>query len=387
MKVAHISDCYLPRLGGIEVQVTELTRRQAAFGFDVTVFTATPGDEVRLGVEELDGVTVNRVTARLPLELPVHPRTTHHLVPLLKELQPDVVHVHLGVISPFAWGGIRSAVRVGIPTIVTVHSVWGAMAKSGYGLANGLIKWSKSGVIPCAVSEVAATAIRQAGKGVEVLITPNGVDPGDWNAIGRDIPTLTQAANKDVAFVSAMRLAPRKRAMPLIDMFAKAKEQIAGDTRITLVVAGDGPHRNRLQSYIDGEGLNDDITLMGRLTRPDLEALYVNSDVFVQPSVKESFGLAALEARATGLPIVARSQTGLTEFVTDGVEGLLAPDDSGMARAMSQLATDDELRIRMQTHNSETEPAQTWPNVLQDVAGAYDVAMKQGITTRDPGQP
>ena len=385
MKVAHISDCYLPRLGGIEVQVTELTRRQAAAGDDVTVFTATPGDEVRLGVEELDGVTVNRVTARLPLELPVHPRTTHHLVPLLEELRPDVVHVHLGVISPFAWGGIRSAVKVGIPTIVTVHSVWGAMAKSGYGLANGLLNWSASGVVPCAVSEVAAAAIRAAGDDVEVLITPNGVDPADWNADGRVIPSVAQAANQEVRFVSAMRLAPRKRAMPLLQMFLAAKERVGAARRITLAIAGDGPHRNRLQKFIDAEDLRDDVTLLGRLTRPDLKQEYVGSDVFVQPSVKESFGLAALEARATGLPIVARSQTGLTEFVHDGVEGLLAPDDVGMAKAMARLATDDSLRIQMQTHNADVEPEQTWPNVLADVASAYEVAIERGISKHQAG--
>ncbi|MCH9815668.1 MAG: glycosyltransferase family 4 protein [Actinomycetia bacterium] len=385
MKVAHISDCYLPRLGGIEVQVTELTRRQAAAGYDVTVFTATPGEEVRLGVEELDGVSVNRVTARLPLELPVHPRTTHHLVPLLEELQPDVVHVHLGVISPFAWGGIRSAVKVGVPTIVTVHSVWGAMARSGYGLANGLIKWSASGVVPCAVSEVAAAAIRAAGDDVEVLITPNGVDPADWNAVGRVIPIPAAAVDEPVRFVSAMRLAPRKRAIPLLQMFTGAKERVGKSRRITLAIAGDGPHRNRLQKFIDAEGLSDDVTLLGRLTRPDLKNLYVSSDVFVQPSVKESFGLAALEARATGLPIVARSQTGLTEFVHDGLEGLLAPDDIGMASAMAQLAKDDALRIQIQTHNAETEPEQVWPNVLGMVASAYGVAIDRGISKRQVG--
>lgn len=375
MKVAHISDCYMPRLGGIEVQVTELSRRQAATGLDVTVFTATPGEQVRNGVEVLDGVTVNRVTARMPFDMPVHPRTTAHLVPLLEELEPDIVQVHLGVVSPFAWGGIRSAVRVGLPTLVTVHCVWGQAAKASYGFADHLVKWSESGVQLSAVSTVAAERIEAASDHpVTVLVVPNGVDPRDWNARGRHIPTPEQAAAAPVRFVAAMRLAPRKRATPLLRMFLAARELAAG-REMTLHIAGDGPHRARLQRWIDSHGLADVVTLTGRLSRPDLQQLYLDSDVFIQPSIKESFGLAALEARATGLPIVARSQTGLTEFVNSGVEGLLADDDPGMAKAIARLAVDDELRIQMQRHNTDVPPEQVWSNVLETVSAAYGTAI------------
>ncbi|MCB0917463.1 MAG: glycosyltransferase family 4 protein [Actinobacteria bacterium] len=375
MKVAHISDCYMPRLGGIEVQVTELSRRQAATGLDVTVFTATPGEQVRNGVEVLDGVTVNRVTARMPFDMPVHPRTTAHLVPLLEELEPDIVQVHLGVVSPFAWGGIRSAVRVGLPTLVTVHCVWGQAAKASYGFADHLVKWSESGVQLSAVSTVAAERIEAASDHpVTVLVVPNGVDPRDWNARGRHIPTPEQAAAAPVRFVAAMRLAPRKRATPLLRMFLAARELAAG-REMTLHIAGDGPHRARLQRWIDSHGLADVVTLTGRLSRPDLQQLYLDSDVFIQPSIKESFGLAALEARATGLPIVARSQTGLTEFVNSGVEGLLADDDQGMAKAIARLAVDDELRIQMQRHNTDVPPEQVWSNVLETVSAAYGTAI------------
>ena len=67
MRITHISDCYLPRLGGIEVQVTELTRRQAEQGDDIHVLTATPGEDVRKGTEIIDGVTVHNyaMTARV----------------------------------------------------------------------------------------------------------------------------------------------------------------------------------------------------------------------------------------------------------------------------------------------------------------------------------
>lgn len=370
MRVAHISDCYMPRLGGIEVQVTELTHRQAAAGNDVDVITATPGHEVRSGLEMSDGVRVHRVTARMPFELPVHPRTRAHVVPVLEQIRPQVVHVHLGVVSPFAWGGIRAAVELDLPVLVTVHSVWGTAARGGYGAVDALARWTRRGVQPAAVSRVAADRIAQAlPADVEVLITPNGVDPEDWNSARRQVhpPDL-------VRFVTAMRLAPRKRAAPLLRMFQAARDEVAvrrADRTIRLDIAGEGPQRARLQSFIDDNGMADQVTLIGRLSRPGLRDLYLTDDVFVQPSVKESFGLAALEARATGLPVLARSQTGLTEFVTDGVEGLLGSDDDELAAAMARIAVDDDLRQRITSHNTEVPPLQTWPSVLTIVDEAY----------------
>ena len=368
MKVAHISDCYLPRLGGIEIQVTELTKRQAAAGHTVDVITATPGHEVRAGVESIDGVTVHRVTARMPFELPIHPRTRANVVPLLREIAPDVVHVHLGVVSPFAWGGIRAAVELDLPVLVTVHSVWGSVARSGYGAVNNLAHWTARGVQPAAVSRVAADRIAAAlPAGIDVLVTPNGVDPSEWNSAGRQ-----PHDDAPVQFVTAMRLAPRKRAQPLLRMFATAHGRCSeSGVDIRLMVAGDGPQWDRLQAFIDDSGLHDCVSLLGRLSRSGLRDLYLQSDVFIQPSVKESFGLAALEARATGLPILARSQTGLTEFVHDGVEGLLADDDDQLAESMCVIAEDRPLRARITDHNTTVLPAQVWSQVLQDVDDAY----------------
>lgn len=372
MRVAHVSDCYLPRLGGIEVQVTELTRRQAAAGDAVHVITATPGRTVRSGTEQVDGVTVHRVTARLPFELPVHPRTRAHVAPLLRAIQPDVVHVHLGVVSPFAWGGIRAAVEVGLPVLVTVHSVWGWAARSGYGATDRLAHWTRRGVQPAAVSRVAADRIAAAlPAGTAVLVTPNGVDPQEWNADGRDPERTTPP----VRFVTAMRLAPRKRAMPLLKMFAAARREVPA---IRLAIAGDGPQRKRLAGFLNSEGLTDDVELLGRLTRPQLRDRYLDSDVFVQPSVLESFGLAALEARATGLPVIARRESGLTEFVTDAVTGLLVDDDPGMVDAMVRLASDQALRTAITRHNCRNEPDQIWAHVLETVAAAYGQARSRG---------
>ena len=371
--IVHVSDCYLPRLGGIEVQVRQLAMRQAAEGHDVHVITGTPGSgEVRGGVEVLDGVTVHRVAANIPFDLPVHPRTAHHVLAVIDRLGADaldrvVVHVHAGVVSPFAWSGLRATAGRGLPTLVTVHSVWGPLAQPGFRVLDGLVRWSRLGVQLAAVSEVAAARIRSVvGGSTPVLVTPNGVDPSMWRVSPVAHPP------SEVHAVSVMRLAPRKRALPLLDIVEAASAAVPADVRLRLTVVGDGPDRARVERRIRDRGL--DVSLPGRLTHEQIRSLYATADLFVQPSVKESFGLAALEARTAGLPVVARRETGITEFVRDGAEGLLAGSDDEMAAAVARLATEVGLRGAIAAHNRAVEPEQVWPRVLETVDLAYAAA-------------
>ena len=115
--VMHVSDCYLPRLGGIEVQVAELARIQATAGHVVHVVTATPAHTP--DPEEGDAPRLHRIVAPLPFELPVHPRAGRALTHLLAVVAPDVVHVHVGAVSPFAWTVARASVSRRISSVLT----------------------------------------------------------------------------------------------------------------------------------------------------------------------------------------------------------------------------------------------------------------------------
>ena len=119
------------------------------------------------------------------------------------------------------------------------------------------------------------------------------------------------------------------------------------------------------------------MSFLGRLDRAEILEVFANTDLFLQPSVKESFGLAALEARSAGLPIIARSQTGTTQFVHDGVEGLLADSDAGMAQAIMRVARDRALLDRIAAHNESTPPDDTWPRLLALVLDAYLAAQSR----------
>lgn len=367
VRIAHVSDCYAPRTGGIETQVRALAGRQAAGGDHVRIITATPGHEsVFAGDDVVDGLPVHRVAAHLPFELPIHPRTAREVGRILDAHPVDVVHVHAGVVSPFAWGAVRAAAHRRLPILVTVHSVWGGLARPGFAASNALVRWSSWGVTLSAVSGVAADRVASAlPRSGEVLVVPNGIDPDQWRVTPRG------GDPGKLRIVTVMRMAPRKRTLPLVRIIESAAGQLTPGIAVSATVVGDGPERARAESYVRKHGLSEVVRFSGRLDRTGILEVFADSDVYLQPSIKESFGLAALEARSAGLPIVARSQTGTTQFVEDGRHGLLAADDVGLSGCLVRLGRDRSLLDRIAEHNRTTPPQDAWPHVLSVVADAY----------------
>ena len=93
------------------------------------------------------------------------------------------------------------------------------------------------------------------------------------------------------------------------------------------------------------------------------------------PANLESFGIAALEARCAGLPVVAKARTGIREFVAHGQEGLLAESDDDMVAQLSRLVRDPGLRASIARHNRETPSSVDWNEVVGINMAAYDQAI------------
>jgi glycosyltransferase involved in cell wall biosynthesis len=139
-----------------------------------------------------------------------------------------------------------------------------------------------------------------------------------------------------------------------------------------MVAAGDGPLRAALARAAAARGVGDALELPGWLPRPALRALYHDADAFVLPTASESFGIAALEARAAGLPVLGRAGTGLAEFVRDGGDGVLAPDDAALAAAAARLAVDGGWRRALRGASAAGPPcAFDWAAVVARHEAAY----------------
>jgi glycosyltransferase involved in cell wall biosynthesis len=365
VRIFHVSDCYLPRLGGIEVQVADLVRMQRAAGHEVAVATATKG-------EALPGV--RRIVARMPFDLPVHPFGVGHLTRWITSSRPDVVHVHTGAVSPFAWMGVRAAARAGTPCVVTVHSMWDPGTRLIYRLLRLVFGWQRWGLVATTVSNAAAAPIRAvAGPGVPVRVVSNGLDLSGW----APPPGARERADgrAEVHVVAVGRLAPRKQPVRLLRILQAARARVPARIPMRATIVGDGPARGQMERFLARHGMGDWVSLPGRYTREQIAKVLESADVFVAPAPRESFGIAALEARAAGVPVVARTQSGVADFVKDGVEGLLGRTLGDLSRAVARLCADAGLRESIAAHNRSTPPAAgSWPTVLEGFDQAYQQA-------------
>jgi N-acetyl-alpha-D-glucosaminyl L-malate synthase BshA len=126
---------------------------------------------------------------------------------------------------------------------------------------------------------------------------------------------------------------PVKRVRDVVRIFAAVRRQ----RPCTLVMVGDGPDRGAAEDEARLLGVSGDVRFLGRID--DVAPLLAAADVYIFPSESESFGLSALEALASGVPVVASRVGGLSDVVRDGVTGALRPlgDIEGMAAAAVEL--------------------------------------------------
>ncbi len=372
-RILHVTDYYRPKVGGIEMFVEELAVRQTAAGHDVTVLT--PARDAG-GADATGPVDVIRAPSWSPVPLPILPRG-------LQLTSYDVVHLHLSVACPFSTRVAQVAAGLGVPVVATVHSLW--TGREGWVRIIGAIAgWDTWPVRWTAVSAAAAAAMRSTlGEDTRVDVVPNAVDVGWWSAC-----TPVEDASRPVTFVSVMRLAGRKRPLPLLEAFATARQAAPADAALRLVIVGEGPLERKVRTRTTDLGLDGCVELTGGLSRHEIRDLYRRADGYVAPSHQESFGIAALEARAAGLPVVAMRSGGVGEFVGHGTEGLLCEDDEDLARALAALTEDDGLRRRIAAHNRSHPPAMDWSTALDGFQAAYqDAAAAARVTAPRAGSP
>ncbi len=363
MRVLHVTDTYAPTVGGIEVFVHDLAHHQAAEGHDVTVLTPTPAAD---GGHDAGPVRVVRDATR-----------TGHLLSGV-----DTVHAHVSVLSPVALHAAEDAARAGVPVLVTVHSMWTDVwpAFRATAVARG---WGDLPVQWAAVSAAAAAPVRRAVRR-PVLVLPNAVDTDAW------VPAAPAAAagNGPVTVVAVLRMARRKRPLQLVRSLARMRDRLDPDVPVRAVLVGDGPLLATVRREVARLGL-DWVQVVGGLSHGELRALYRSAHVFVAPATRESFGIAALEARTAGLAVVARAGTGVAEYVVDGVDGYLATSDAGLGDRLADLCGDRVALERIRDHNATVVPPFAWSDVLWRNHVAYTAAAEvvRPAAAPGPGRP
>lgn len=290
----------------------------------------------------------------------------------------DIVHAHAEPGTSLAIAALSAAQRVGLPGIVTLHGAPAYLAAL-LAASEAVLGWSRS-VVLAGVSNVVATQAARWMPAASVGVLPFGVDLGTW----RPLPAPRNAG--DVRFASAPTMQRMEEGAALIRAFAAAVRFVAGAPHLRLAIAGDGPQRGALAKLSSELGVADRIEWQGRQDHEALHASYACADVFVAPGARASAATAALEARAAGLPVIARLSSGARDFLTHGTHGFLAGDEEELGRLMARIALEEPLRRFIANRNRREPPAYDWRTVVRLHEGIYEAAAARVEVASPPNQ-
>jgi glycosyltransferase involved in cell wall biosynthesis len=376
VRIGLVSDTYTPQVNGVTTIVRRIADTLWGAGHAVAV--------VAPRYPEANGPPVAHELRVRSVPFPPYPAIRlswplgGDVARFFDRFQPDLIHVHTE--GPLGFLARRYAVRHHTPLVTSLHTDFPRYARH-YGaapLAPLVWRWLRWFHTPAALVLTPGTAIRDelVSHGVaQAVVWGRGVDPRLFHPTHRDSAWRRWLSGGDEAVVvlHVGRLAPEKNLETLVAAWRIACERLGA--RAAFVIAGEGPLERRV-----GDALPF-ARQLGFLPRERLAALYASADLCVLPSPTETCGLVALEAMASGLPVVGADAGGLRESVVAGETGLLVPpgDAAAFAAAIEALVTDPERRLRLAAAARERAVARDSAHEDAELMNHY-----ADLVTRDP---
>ncbi len=334
--------CYAS-VGGSGVVATELAHALARRGHHVHVISSEPPFRWRT---QVPGLSFERV------EVPPYPlfREPQYLLALAntiarvaEERRLDIVHAHYAVphaTAAYLADRMLSAPGVTPPrTVTTLHGTDITLVGSDPSYARAVaFSIEQSHGVTAVSRSLKADTIATLGITHGITVIPNFLDCDEYRR--RPRPELREqlapADRFDALVLHVSNFRPVKRVDVALELFRAIRRRV----RARFVLVGDGPVRGDIERRVAESGLADDVAFVGE--QQDLVPWLSSADLFLLPSAQESFGLAALEAMACGVPVVASNVGGLPEIIDDGVTGFVCPPDEmeTMAERSIELLTD-----------------------------------------------
>jgi glycosyltransferase involved in cell wall biosynthesis len=326
MKILHVTPFYPPAVGGISSHVDKLAKLTIDSGNDF--FVICPKGKLENHNEEPQ--TIRRIQS---VFLPPWPYPTlrnlniptdfgYSVNKFIKEVRPDVVHVH-GHHYPISWAGLVISNRQGIPNVLTLHGMYAlnparvegqTKIEELFNLTIFRLVLNRTSAVIGLTNKVTAYAQRYGTNEKTAYYTiPNGIDTLPYK-INRDKKRVFREKYKikesSIVIIFVGRFEEVKGIIEFCRATVKLLEKIP--KTIEVLIVGDGPLKNEVNIIIEGKS---QIHVFGWQPSHLLHELYISSDIFVIPSKFEAFGTTNIEAMNAGLHILFTAVGGLVEIL------------------------------------------------------------------------
>ncbi|ASA77248.1 glycosyltransferase family 4 protein [Thermococcus sp. 5-4] len=387
LKIAIASDWFYPKIGGIESHIDELARNLVLMGHEPYVLT----HDYRYMKPYVDSFPYPVV--RFPATL--YFKKYHSSVgfsqfwkinEFYKEIGFDITHVH-SIYSPLAVAvskisrGIRN-----VPVVATNHSFYGRPSLDfliGPFIRHHLKRIDTFVAVSTPVAEDTRNLLGNKLNGRPVLVVPNGIDVKKWRP---PEPEEREKARRDLGVRDEIvvlylgRMTERKQAHRIPMMMREAlKRSEVPKSKVKLVMIGNGPMRPVLERNLRETGIGEITELYDFMERGRLLPLYWAADLVLMPGILEAFPVVGLEAMATGNPVIGRNESGLSDMVLNGITGLLAVSEEGMAKNLAEAFQNREKLVAMGVEaRRRAEKEFSWDVVLRRLMRVYRCTMEMG---------
>lgn len=334
--------CY-PTYGGSGVVATELAMALAEGGDEVHVISYALPTRLfflnpRIFFHEVVTPTYPLFETYPPYSLALSTK----MVEVARHQRLDVLHVHYAI--PNAVSAVLARQIVApqpLPVVTTLHGTDVTLVGADPNYLE-TTRWgiTESDAVTAVSESLRRSTMEQLGIRNNIEVIPNFIDPARFEQVRTSPGARRWARPGERVLVHISNFRPVKRVFDVVEIFRRVRQEVPS----RLLMVGDGPERGRAEQHCREHGICDSITFIGSL--PLIEEVLVGADLFLLPSETESFGLAALEALACEVPVVATAVGGVPEVVEHGTSGFLCPvgDVEGMAAAAVRLLGHDDLR-------------------------------------------
>ena len=382
MRIAYVSETYPPELNGVALTVERTVAHLRGRGHAVELIRPRQPGEERL--DRPDELRTAGCAIPVYRELRFGLATPGALRRRFAASRPELVH--LATPGPLAWAALAAARALGIATssdFRTNFHQYSRYYRVGFLAAPALALMRRFHNLT-GRTFVPTQAVRRelAAAGFQRLsVVGRGVDTGRFSPAARSaaLRAVWQAEPASPVLLAVGRVAAEKNVELALRAFEAAR---AAHPATRMVVVGDGPARARLEAAHPGA------RFVGVRSGADLAAHYASADVFVFPSLTDTFGNVVMEALASGLAVVSHDCAAASEHVADGRSGVLvAPgDEAGFIAATAALAGDPARRAGLAAGAVAAARRATWDEVLarfetdlQDTLDAHEANSAAGL--------